>query len=111
MISIKLIASLHANLDVQLAGCVGLLRDTLRNDEGHGGQLVFIKAVASVDAHLVLVLGIVTLEVETGDGGDGTAVIVVEDIVPTYFAKVYAIVTYVLINPHVVRSCTISTIM
>ena len=58
-----LLSCVDTNLDVQLAVGVGLLGNLLGHDVGHGRQGIVVEAGASVDATLVLVLRVVTLEV------------------------------------------------
>lgn len=59
-----LLSCVDTNLDVQLAVGVGLLGNLLGHDVGHGRQGIVAKAGAGVDATLVLVLRVITLEVE-----------------------------------------------
>ena len=79
------ISSLYANSNSQLTLSIGLLGHVLEDNIRYRRQLIILEGgVSTVDADLAFIFGVFTifLEMEISSWGDGTTVVVFEDIVP-----------------------------
>ena len=85
-----LFTSANTNPYVQFTISIGLFRNLLRHDVGHGRQGRVAKASSAVDAALrVLLKGL--LEMKVGFGRDGKAVTIDENVIPAFSRNIYTV--------------------